>query len=865
MNKRYAYVAMLLVVVILPVLDASSPVSNISNNTKYTIHPLSLSVSPNLNKIWQFAPSNAISNVNYTATGNIFGNGKMGFISWYKSSSDTCIFTGISYNGVPVWNISITNYVNFTMYGQVLNYYQTILIQSGSTLGPGIATFALYNAYNGSMVWMHNITLSSGQSILSMPTGISTNNGNATLLFLSTNKTSVFGNNIKIFSNDVLLLYPYNGTVQQILSYTTYGVTALQNIRFIYILPSFPGLSDGGFIVDQFLPYISSNGTIIHDYMLSYTLDGRKLFNITAPSSNESTISLITSVSAGNYLGGADYYIALTTMNIFINNNNINSEYGTIALVNVNGTLKYTLIYPNNTYPISVQSFSNNYFKSNYRLQPSTPIGNLIDYTGTNSNPDILLEAISIPSNEAYLSVLNVATNTFLWNSTINFNSNSEIVEPLTYSFNSISIPNILLISQSGNITSLYGSNGTVMWKIVQNGYLSNIAYNTLAQCYPSLMNITQPNITSFITLSYTTTNPTNTDVKLNVYSAINGKIIYSKVIYLTSLPQYSYIFPIGECYNTTTMNIGAIFISEYANQKVYYFYGLAGNNGSYIFNGSGTFSSLRYSISFQSGYVFGLFYSGLNNGQVTSDSKIDDLFVSTGTDIIAYDVNQYSIMNSSKLFNVYLTANITSGYIPLNVTFTVNVTGNSGPYKYVWNIDNLSLFTDVSYLNYTFAQKGIFPVYVNVTDKLGESIKSNVVNITANPKNVNNKIMYYNITGYITNENNIPIQNVLVNTSDGNRTITNAEGMFYVYLPNGTWHITAYKSGYYTYIENITVNGSGQSIFITLKPYTYANSNNNNSSSKSNIGVVITVFLLAILIIALLYGVLIIIKVFKK
>jgi hypothetical protein len=856
------YKYMIFITLCLVIGSVIAPYYSTKQNNMNVVIPNAYVSSPNLHTIWQFTPTNAISNVNYTVGGNIFGDGKIGFIVWYKTSPNTYDISGISYNDIQRWNISILNYVNFTLYGTVSSYEQTILVQSGATIGPGTSTFALYNAYNGNLIWMNNITLSSGQSILFIPTGISTNSGNVTILFLSSNTTSNINQNILIFNNKVLELNPINGSIQSIVSYTNYGLSNVHNDQFIKIIPSSPGLSSGGIIFDQFLVSYSTT-TIFYNYIVSYGLDGILLFNITTPSSNASTISVMTSMSIGNYLGGNNYYIALTFLNVFINNNNIKSEYGSISLLNVNGNVKSTLTYPNGIYPKSVQTSAINFFKLYYKLQPYTPIGNLISYSVNSTNPDILLENIFTSKNEAYLSVLNVVNNKVLWNSTLQFDPETEVIEPLSYSFNGISIPNILLISNSGNITALYGSNGTIMWEIVQKGSLIGYPYNTLAEFYPNLLNLTQPSITSFVTLGYTFNfSDTHSLVNLNVYSAVNGSLIYTKNITLPSSPIYASIVPIGESYNSQYMDLGIILTSKSVNQWNDYFYGIAGNNGSYIFNGSNSFSSNGYSLNIQSGYVFSIFYPGLNNGQVSNDSKIDDIFISTGINVIAYEVNPYlQTHNNTTSFSAYLYSNIVSGYSPLNVSFTVNVSGNMNPYKYEWVIGNISLLTNFSYFNYTFTQVGKYPVYVNVTDKLGVSTKSNTIFIMVEPKINSNKKIYYNITGYVTNTNNLPLSEVYINTSAGNRTITNDIGMFYVSLPNGTWQITATKNGYYTTIENVSVNGN-LTVFITLKPLPpNSKTTSTNSSQSTGIGFIV---IMIILMISLLMGVLILIKIFK-
>jgi len=866
MNKYTFFI--LIIFVFISLITSSFSVAKMDENI---IHPNTYVASPNLHTIWQFTPSNSIGNINYTAAGNIFENGKMGFISWYKTNSNSYVISGISSNGIVMWNISVINYINFTIYGPVLNYSQTILVQSGAIIGPGISTFALYNAYNGNLIWMNNITLSDNQKIFPFYTGIYTNNGNATLLFLSYNKTSDISPNILIFENTLLLLNANNGSINHVVSYTTYGIkNVLIGNQNVYIIPSFEGLSSGGFMYYQLLPVLSNNSIVIYNYIVLYNLEGILLFNITAPTSNFTTISIITSTSVGNYFGGNNYYIAITFLNVFINNTNIKSEYGSIAILNVNGAIKYSIELPINNYPVSVQSITPNIFRLEYRLSPSTPIGNLIDYTGT-GNPDLLLENVILPSGEAYLSVLNVLNNKFQWNSSLQFYPSDEIVEPLPYSFDGLPIPEILLISSSGNITALYGSNGTIMWKIVQQGDLIGTPYNSLAEFYPQLMNLTKSTLTSFITLTYfyNSSGYGNTILHINVYSSDTGNVIYIKNISLPSPPQHASLFPIGECYNTSTMDVGLVLSSKNTTGWNYYFYGISGNNGSFIFNGSESFPSNNNYINFQSGYVFGLFYQDLNNGQVSNDGRIDDVFFSIGSSIIAYNVNNYVEKSSKNSFSVILSSNVINGYAPLNVSFTVNVSGNMGPYKYVWiignlSIGNLSLLTNVSYLNYSFTQPGKYYVFVNVTDRIGNSIKSNTLYINVESKS-SSKVIYYNITGYVTNTNNLPIEGVFIITSDGNKTITNQNGMFYVYLPNGTWQITAYLNGYYNTTVNITVNGRDITIYppLILKhlPTSQKNGNVSTSSQNMNIGLIA---LIVILVVSLLAGIIMLFRGFK-
>jgi len=869
MKNKNEYSILITIILLFSVVAFSLSIAK-ANYTKPYASP-SFNVSPNMHTIWSYAPSSAFGDVNYTAAGNMFNDGYMGFVAWYGINATTYKIDGISYSGKVMWNITIPNFVNITIFGKVGSYTQTILVQSGNIIGPGTSILALYNAYNGNLIWMDNISLSSGQSVTVITTGINVvgDNGNATLLFLSSNKTSSYSSSLLIFNNVVSLVNPSNGAKPWTVSYTTYGESkeSMLSSLFINLIPSMPGLTQGGFVYSEMYPSVSLSGLTVHSYVVSYDMNGNALFNISAPTSNASTASILTGISVGNYLGGSTYYIAATLFDAYFSGISIKSEYGALALLSTSGSIAYTYIYHNGTLPVIVQSLAYRFFNQIYKVPPTTPIGKLIDYTG-GSIPDIVLENVTIPSNtasiKAYLSILDVYTNKFLWNSSFSFTPTADLVEQLSFSFNSGAIPDILLIPvTTGNITALSGSNGAILWNITISGFLYGQPYNMIAQFYPTLMNLTSSTITSFITLSSTYTSGS---VNLNVYSASNGKLQYSVPIATSIIPNYAVVYPLGEAYNNSYMDLGVEFISQNSTGSQYSFYGIAGNNGSYIFNGSASFSAKGYGIYYESGYVWNLFYPGLNNGQVTNDGRIDDVFFSTGTSIVAYNVNPYIV--PSKLL-VSLTAIPTTGYAPLTVNFTASVSGGISPYKYTWypmgNGTSGSIGNNT--YSYTYLTNGSYYAEVNVSDSLSNYAVAYIHIIVSTKQANTTSTNFYMVSGSVENSTGSTILATIkvINRNNNNvvnSTSTNNAGYFSFYQVNGNYEIEVSSVGYQTGFVNITINNNSvNNIIIKLQPSApnppppiHTTTNASTSSTSSYLMVIIVIIIVIAVVLVLLY-----------
>jgi hypothetical protein len=869
MKNKYS-ILLTIAILLFSIVAFYLPMSNANDIRPYS--SLSFNVSPNMHTIWSYTPS-AVGEVNYTAAGNMFNDGYMGFVAWYGINATTYRIDGISYSGKVMWNITIPNFVNITIFGKVGSYTQTILVQSGNIIGPGTSVLGLYNAYNGNLIWMDNISLGSGQSVTVITTGINVpvDNGNATLLFLSSNKTSSYLSSLLIFSNVISFVNPSNGVKSWTISYTTYGESKESTLSslFINLIPSMPSLIQGGFVYSEMYPSISLSGITVHSYIVSYDMNGNSLFNITAPTSNATTATILTGISVGNYLGGSTYYIATTLFDAYFSGTSIKSEYGALALLSTSGSIAHTYVYHNGTLPIIVQSLAYRFFNMLYKVPPTTPIGKLIDYT-SDSIPDIVLENITIPSNtasmHAYLSILDASTNKFLWNSSFSFTPTAELVEQLSFSVNGGAIPDILLIpATTGNITALSGSNGTILWNITLSGFLYGQPYNMMAQFYPSLMNLTSSSITSFITLS---SSYTSGSVSLNVYSASNGKLQYSVPIATPIIPNYAFVYPLGEAYNNSYMDLGVEFISQNSTGSQYSFYGIAGNNGSYIFNGSASFSAKGYGIYYESGYVWNLFYPGLNNGQVSNDGRIDDVFFSTGTSIVAYNVNPYIV--PSKLL-VSLKAIPITGYVPLTVNFTATVSGGASPYKYTWypmgNGTSGSIGNNT--YSYTYLTNGSYYAMVNVSDSLSNYVVEYIHIVVSTKQSNTTSTSFYMVSGSVENSTGSTILATIkvINLSNNNivnSTSTNNVGYFSFYQKNGNYEIEVISVGYQTGYVNVTINNNS----VKLQPIILKNVPNTpptNTTTKASTSSTPNYFLALIIIIVVIAVVLVLLYVFLR
>ncbi|MGC8580969.1 MAG: PKD domain-containing protein [Thermoplasmata archaeon] len=869
MKNKYS-ILLTIAILLFSIVAFSLPMSDANGIRPYTSP--SFNISPNMHTIWSYTPS-AFGNVNYTAAGDMFNDGYMGFVAWNSINTSAYKIAGISYSGRVMWNITIPYFVNLTIFGKVGSYSQTILVQSGNIIGPGTSVLALYNAYNGNLIWMDNISLSSGQSVTVITTGINipADYGNATLLFLSSNRTSSYSSSLLIFNNVISLVNPSDGAQSWTISYTTYGESkeSMLSSLFINLIPSIPGLTQGGFVYSEMYPSISLSGIVVNSYIVSYDMNDNLLFNITPPTANATTATILTGISVGNYLGGSTYYIATTLFDAYFSGASIKSEYGALAVLSTSGSIVRTYVYHNGTLPVIVQSLAYRFFNQLYKVPPTTPIGKLIDYTG-GSIPDIVLENITIPSNiasmNAYLSVLDVQTNKFLWNSSFSFTPTADLVEQLSFSFNGASIPDILLIpATTGNITALSGSNGAILWNITLSGFLYGQPYNMIAQFYPSLMNLTSSGITSFITLSSTYTSGS---VNLNVYSASTGKLQYSVPIAISIIPNYAFVYPLGEAYNNSYMDLGVEFISQNSTGSQYSFYGIAGNNGSYIFNGSASFSAKGYGIYYESGYVWNLFYPGLNDGQVTKDGRIDDVFFSTGNSIVAYNVNPYIV--PSKL-SVSLKAIPTTGYAPLTVNFTASVSGGASPYKYTWYPlgNGTSGAIGNNTYSYTYLSNGSYYAEINVSDSLSNYVLAYIHIVVSTKQSNTTSTNFYMVSGSVENStgNTILATIKVINLNNNNivnSTSTNNSGYFSFYQKNGNYEIEIYSVGYQTGYVNITVNNKS----VNLGPVILKNVPNTppaNTTTKASTSSASSYLMAVIIIVVVIAVVMVLLYVFLR
>ncbi|MGC8657403.1 MAG: carboxypeptidase-like regulatory domain-containing protein, partial [Thermoplasmata archaeon] len=689
---------------------------------------------------------------------------------------------------VPVGNVLGTNHINFIVVKPSDNYYTTYLIsgQNGTVIWslrtPIIQQYIVVNISSNTQglliltsqyLTMYSIT-TSPNIIWQQPL---TGNFTGFLIGNTSTQNIIYAYSVNTTStSNFIYIYAINiekGNIE----WTT-------QFNFIYytsnIFPFFPipkiGNFDGGILINPNYSYRNknSNTTQFFSYIsLINGTNGNVEWNITNPNVG----GVLSSISIGMFTS-TSYQIAVGSSNV---------REGYVGIININGTIDGSFNGANMN-PWFAQQLNINIFQTYYHIEPSVWI-NPLPYNNTNGYNDLILEEtgyIDFKTQKVIppeIEEINLYNNVTIWKQQLPMiNSTSYPLTSMLSFIDYVYIPStnqIIVINQM--INKLY---------VVSDGLLTANLNVLMANNY---FNLTiNPSIIALKNnaIVIPVVNQTGDNYNVSFINTRTGKVVGYHNLYFSNEFTTIYIEPIS----IVTEN----FLPTFA------FIGVSNNNGhpttlieALTTNGNIVFSqeqngSLQYIMGT---YFYNSFYPGINNAQL-SNEKISDYILSTSLSISAWSV---SLNNITPLQIQSFTSNKYNGIAPLNVSFNVNVSGGVSPYTYNWNISNIFITTQVSYINYTLYIVGTYNISVQITDSIGEKVKSNILTLTVSSTVNVNKNYYYNVTGYVTSSSGIPLNGVIITTNNSNQTVTNSRGIFFVDLPNGTWEIKAQKSGYYT------------------------------------------------------------------
>ena len=760
----------------------------------------------NINELWN--SNMTLSKVTIIPVGNIYSNGHINLLAVDSYNSYSKLYLINGENGTIMWATSTPPLIQDDIVN-ISSNAEGLLTLTSSYL-------TMYSLFNGQVIWQKPIS--------GTLTGFKV--GNIT-------KYNVIYTYVAIgsYSPTGILLY-YNTTFQAInivngTSLWNSGVFEMsatindQNIMFP--VPPISGFTGG--ILINWWNTVNKNTTSILSLINGFS--GQIMWSV----SNPNIMGLLTSISIGNF----------TQNNYQLVASSYNSSFGDIILLNIsNGQIAQSItdMYAE---PIFYQE-SNLFLYENYfhempsewiPLLPTNGIGLnnlLVEYTNGFNRSAKRYEPTTIEE-------INVQTSTVIWKAQLPTNNTLADIYPSIY----IYLPSynqVFVVGQLNNRLYAISSTGLIT---------ANIKYSTTPFYYFDLL--ANPKIFSL-----------NNTIELpNLYIGTNG------VYYISFVNSNN-----GTITNNISLTFQISFTNTYIepislvttnNNPTFTFVGIIKNNSYYTtfveglnINGKIVFTQYQNG-SFQyimGTYFYNSFYPGLNNGQLNS-GDISNYVIATTKGVSAWSVYKNTMpplqINS-------ITSNIYKGPSPLNISLYVNISGGVSPYTYNWNISNVFISTQIPYLNYTLYNVGIYNISVQIVDNIGEKVTSGTITITVTSPSTSNKIYYYNVTGYVTSSSGNPLYGVTITTNNGNQTVTNSRGIFFVYLPNGTWEINAQKSGYITSTYNITINGSSQQIIITMKPIANNNKTSSTASTSSPPISIGTIILIAILVIAIIGGV---------
>jgi hypothetical protein len=139
-------------------------------------------------------------------------------------------------------------------------------------------------------------------------------------------------------------------------------------------------------------------------------------------------------------------------------------------------------------------------------------------------------------------------------------------------------------------------------------------------------------------------------------------------------------------------------------------------------------------------------------------------------------------------------------------LTFPVNATdADNDPITYGTNATKGTLNPATGVYSWTpgISDVGTYVWYFNSSDGYG-GIASETITVTVNA------IPLYSLSGYVSDKSSgLPLNGAAVQTNTSQTTTTNTTGFYNFSLSNGTYIITASKTGYFTNSTTITINGA--------------------------------------------------------
>jgi hypothetical protein len=768
----------------------------------------------NINKLWNL--NITLSNVTIIPVGNIYFNGHINLLAVDSYNSYSKLYLIGGENGTIMWTISTPPLIQYNVVN-ISSNTEGLLTLTSSYL-------TMYSLLNGQVMWQKPISGTitgfkvgniTKYNVIYTYIAIGSYSPIGTLLYYNTTFQAInIVNGTSLWNSGVFRMSP-----------TTNG----QNIMFP--IPPISGFT-GGILINP-LVTINKNTTSIISLINGFS--GEIMWNV----SNPNIMGQLSSVSIGNFTQNSYQLVA----------SSYNSSFGDILLFNIsNGQITYSItdMYAE---PIFYQE-SNLFLYENYFHEiPSEWIPNLpIHSVGLNN---LLVEYTNDFNRSAKryepatIEEINVQSSTVIWNAQLPTNNTIAEIFP----FNYIYLPSynqVFVIGQLNNRLYVISSSGLIT---------ANIKYSTTPLYYFDLL--VNPKIFTF-----------NNTIELpNLYIGTNGNGIYYISFVNSNNGQITNNISLTFQSSFTTTYIEPVSVVTPNNIPTFTFVGIINNTNYYTtfveglnINGKIVFTQYQNG-SFQyimGTYFYNSFYPGLNNGQLNS-GDISNYIIATTKGLSAWSVYK----NTMPPLQIHsITSNTYKGASPLNISVYVNMSGGVSPYTYMWNVSNVFIPTQIPYLNYTLYNVGIYNISVQITDNIGEKVSSGVISIIVTSPETSNKSYYYNVTGYVTSSSGIPLYGVTITTNNGNQTVTNSRGIFFLYLPNGTWEIKAQKNGYITSTYNITINGSSQQIIITMKPASTKTSSTASTSSPSiGIGLII---ILIVLSVALIAGIIYVTKIFK-
>ena len=122
----------------------------------------------------------------------------------------------------------------------------------------------------------------------------------------------------------------------------------------------------------------------------------------------------------------------------------------------------------------------------------------------------------------------------------------------------------------------------------------------------------------------------------------------------------------------------------------------------------------------------------------------------------------------------VVLTANQTTGDVPLSVAFVANVSQGRTPYEISWDFDDGTFAENLTSINHTFYTAGVYNVLLQVTDRDGDMLERGIQIIATEPPVIGN------LTGFISHSGQLdPVNKDMVASVEFYGSANGGEGPY--------------------------------------------------------------------------------------